>query len=280
VEASTRTAAPAYDHALRVITEFLDQRGYRTAAGHELPLKAAAVRAGVAVYGRNCTVHADGIGSYLAVAAVLTDAELACTDRPVETSDCPEDCGACVEACPTGALSRERPFRLTRERCICSYLWGAPIPREHREAIGDRLFRCEACTTACRRNQTLTPRSPNGYTPQEGEDSPELLPLLHGDLDYFRRSLCGFVQQAGLDTLRRNAAIAAGNSGDPMVVSGLVACLESPHLLTRVAAVWALGRLGGAAAARALTTRLGMEGEEEVRTEIAQVLGSIPAPQS
>jgi epoxyqueuosine reductase len=268
VETSTRIAAPAYDHISRVLTEFLASRGYRTAPGHALPLKAAAVRAGVAAYGRNCTVHADGLGSYLAVAAVLTDAELPLTDRRVQTSDCPEGCHACVDACPTGALSLERPFRLTQERCICSYLWGAPIPREDREAVGDRLFRCEACTAACRRNEALEPRIPLAFAPQEGEDSPELLPLLLGDADYFRRALSQFAQQAGLDTMRRNAAIAAGNSGDPAVVPGLFTCLASEHVLTRVAAAWALGRIGGAVTAVALRARLGVEVEAEVRGEI------------
>ncbi len=267
----TRVGGRACQYMIGVIGEFLEGRGYRVAPGHELPQKPAAVRAGIACYGKNCIVHAEGTGSYLELGAVLTDAALVHTDRPIHTTDCPEDCRACVEACPTGAL--EEPFRLKRERCICGYLWGAPIPREHREKVGDRIFRCEACQTVCPRNQSLVARGEFPFQLQTGEDSPELIPLLLGDEAYYRAAVHEFPQQAGADTTRRNAAIAAGNSGDPAVVPGLIACLEVEHVLTRIAAAWALGRLGGAEAMEALRARLAREGEEEVREEIGKAVG-------
>jgi epoxyqueuosine reductase len=266
----TRAGGGACDYAIGALSEFLEGRGYRVAPGHELRQKPAAVRAGIAVYGKNCITHAEGTGSYLELAAVLTDAELVHTDRPIHTTDCPEDCRACVDACPTNAL--EEPFRLKRECCICSYLWGAPIPREHREKVGDRIFRCEACQAACPRNQCLMPRGEFPFTLQTGEDSPELIPLLLGDEAYYRESVLEFPLQAGVDTLRRNAAIAAGNSGDPAVVPGLIACLASEHVLTRVAAAWALGQIGGAEATAALRARLAREEDVEVREEIGWVV--------
>ncbi len=266
----TRASVPAYDHTLGVITEFLTARGYRTAAGHELPLKATAVRAGIAYYGKNSIVHAEGFGSYLELAAALTDAELICTDRPVQSSDCPDDCRACMEACPTGALAE--PFRLTRDKCICHYLWGAPIPREHRQAVGDLIFRCDACQQACPRNHKLCGGRELAYRPQEGDDSPVLLPLLLGDETYYRSAIPEFVQQAGLDTVRRNAAIAAGNIGDVATLPALLTCLSSAHDLTRIAAAWALGRFSGTEVARALAERLAVEENAEVRDEIACAL--------
>jgi epoxyqueuosine reductase len=262
----TRVSVGAYGHVVQVLTEFLEGHGYRSAPGHDLPQKPAAVRSGLASYGRNCIVHAEGTGSYLELAAVVTDAELACTDRPIHTSDCPEDCRACVEACPTGALAE--PFRLRREQCICHYMWGAPIPLEHREGVGDLVFRCDACQRVCPHNQGLTPRAEFPFPLQTGEDSPELIPLLLGDERYYREAVPEFVRSAGAETVRRNAAIAAGNSDDPAVVPGLIACLGTEHAPTRIAAAWALGRLGGAEAMGALRARLACEEDDGVREEI------------
>jgi epoxyqueuosine reductase len=262
----TRVSVPAHGHVVQVMAGFLEGRGYRTAPGYDLPQKPAAVRSGIAYYGKSCIVHAEGTGSYLELAAVVTDAELACTDRPIHTSDCPDDCRACMDACPTGALAE--PFRLRREWCICQYLWGPPIPLAHREQVGDRVFRCEACQAACPHNQRLTPRAEFPFALPTGEDSPELVPLLLGDEGYYREAVPEFVQSAGRDIVRRNAAIAAGNSGDPAVVPGLIACLGTEHAPTRVAAAWALGRLGGAEAIGALRARLACEEDDGVREEI------------
>jgi len=268
----TRLEAPTYRHLQHVLTSFLTERDYQVVPAHELPNKALAVRTGIVSYGKNCIVHADGLGSYLTLSGVLTDAELACRDRAIESTDCPEDCRECVEACPTGALAT--PFRLARQKCICSYLWGDPLPREHREAVGDRLFRCEACQQACPRNQRLVPRAHFPAPPQRGEDSPELIPLLLGDERYYQEAIPSFTQEAGLDTLRRNAAVAAGNGGDPATVPALLTCLDSAHTLTRIAAAWALGRLAGPEARRALSSRWPREEDAEVREEIEIALRS------
>ena len=267
----TRVSVPAYGHIAHVISEFLTGRGYRAAAGHDLPLKATAVRAGIACYGKNSIVHADGAGSYLELMAVLTDADLTCTDRPVHTSDCPDGCQACMDACPTGALAE--PFRLTHEQCVSHYLWGAPIPREHREKVGDLIFRCGVCQQACPRNQGLRPRAQFPFSLQSGDDSPTLIPLLLGDEAYYQQAIPEFVRQAGPDTIRRNAAIAAGNVGDPAAVPALTECFGVPHALTRVAAAWALGRLGGAEATRTLGALLRREENGEVREEAERALG-------
>ena len=52
--------------------------------------------------------------------------------------------------------------------------------------------------------------------------------------------------------LLRNAAVALGNSGNTDAVPALAAALADPEPLVRGHAAWALGRLGGAAARRAL----------------------------
>ncbi|UCH35918.1 MAG: epoxyqueuosine reductase [Armatimonadota bacterium] len=263
-------AAAAYGEA--AITEYLRNRGYKAASARDLPLKSAAVRSGIASYGKNSIVHADGFGSYLKLSGVVTDAELVCVDRPVESSDC-GDCTACVEACPTGAL--ETRYRLAVDRCICQWLWGNPIAREDREKVGNHIFRCGFCQDACPKNGGLSPRTQFPFSLEERSDSPELIPLILGDEAYYRASLPAFTLQAGVDTLRRNVIIAAANSGDASAIPYLAEALSLPHAETRAAAAWALARLGGRAVRKALTERLAKEKEQTVRDDIEAALREI-----
>lgn len=98
---STRAAQAGEPYGAKVVADFLKDRGYEAAPAGNLPQKQAAVRSGIAYYGKNSIVHADGFGSYLALSTAVTDAELECVDGPIESSDC-GDCNACMEACPAG----------------------------------------------------------------------------------------------------------------------------------------------------------------------------------
>jgi len=265
----TRSSLAAAAYGEEVITEYLMSRGCNVASGRDLPLKSAAVRSGIACYGKNSIVHADGFGSYLKLSGVVTDAELTCVDRPVESSDC-GDCTACVEACPTGAL--ETPYRLAVDRCICHWLWGNPIAREDREKVGNHIFRCGFCQDACPKNEGLSPRTEFPFSLEERSDSPELIPLILGDEAYYRATLPAFALQAGVDTVRRNVIIATANSGDVSAIPHLAKALSLPHTETRAAAAWALARLGGSAVEKALTERLAEEEEHTVRDEIEAAL--------
>ena len=70
--------------------------------------------------------------------------------------------------------------------------------------------------------------------------------------------------------LVRNACVAAGNAGDPILVPALVTLLDDAAPLIRGHAAWALGRIGGADAVRALARALTVEGDPWVRAEITQ----------
>ncbi len=268
----TRATLAAGAYGEKVLTDFFSERGYKAVSASELPLKPAAVRSGIVCYGKNTIVHADGFGSHLKLSAVLTNAELECPDGPVEASDC-ADCIACLEACPTGAL--ERPYQLEMQRCICELLWASSIPRDLRGKVGTHILRCGFCQDACPKNQGLLPRKEFPFELEEKTDTPELIPLILGDDDHYRATLPQLVLRAGMDTIRRNAIIAAGNSGDPAAVEPLIEALGLAHSDVRVAAAWALGRLGGAAANKALMQRSGTEREPAVCEEIEDALRAL-----
>jgi epoxyqueuosine reductase len=270
----TRGSMAAVGHGERTLHSFFEDRGFKARPVGDFPLKMAAVRSGIACYGKNCIVHADGFGSYLKFSAVLTNAKLDCVDRPIETSDC-GDCRACFDACPTNAL--EQPFRLNRDRCITDMFWGRPIPRELRGKTNGYVFRCGFCQNACPKNQGLRPRPSWPFALDGPTDCPELIPLLLGDEDCYHAALPEFALRAGIDTLRRNVAVALGNSGDRAAVPALIRAVSLRHTETRAAAAWALGKLGGAEARRALESALGPEQDQEVRAEIADALVQVRA---
>ena len=75
----------------------------------------AAVRAGLAFSGRNTMAIVPGEGSFVALGAIVTDAEL----EPAEDL-VPPGCGSCtlcLDACPTDALDRARACSTRRAAC-------------------------------------------------------------------------------------------------------------------------------------------------------------------
>jgi epoxyqueuosine reductase len=268
----TRASMAAVRHGERALKSFFEERGFLAVPTGEVPLKMAAVRSGIASYGKNCIVHAEGCGSYLKLSAVITNAKLDCVDGPIETSDC-GDCMACVEACPTNAL--EQPYDLKWSRCVTALYWGRPVPRELRRKADGYIFRCGFCQDACPRNKGLKPRASWPFPLEPKTDRPELIPLLLGDESYFRAVLPEFALRAGIDTLRRNVAIALGNSGDPAAVPPLLQALTTCHVQTRAAAAWALGTLGGCEARQGLVAALRQESDLGVREEIQEALAAL-----
>ena len=79
-----------------------------------------------------------------------------------------------------------------------------------------------------------------------------------------------------MSVFRRNAAIALGNLGDPDSVDALSLALSDPAEPVRSHAGWALGRIGGHRARKALESSLVKEGGEKARQEIQDALAQLP----
>ena len=265
---------PMTDHCEAVIKGFLEGRGYKavTNASHDyrLPEKMAAVRAGIGKYGKNGVILTREYGSYVRLVTLVTDAPLAYEEYELYASDC-GDCDLCIKACPTGAIYE--PYRVRQDMCITDWLWGTFIPIPLREKQENRLFGCGLCVEACPRNQELAPRKEYPVKTEDACIAPELIPLVTGDEDFFRKSLPSFPMQAGMDALRGNAIIALGNSGTDKAVEPLCLALTHPNRQIRAYAAWALGRRGGARAEKALEKALEGEADREVRKEMALGLG-------
>jgi epoxyqueuosine reductase len=218
-------------------------RAERLCDDNRLVDRAAAVRAGVGWWAKNAMVLLPGYGPWVLLGSVVTDAEMA-VDEPMRR-DC-GTCSACLPACPTGALVA--PGVLDARLCIAYWLQApGSIPHPVRAAIGDRFYGCDDCIEACPPGGPLLVRS----SARSGRV--DMIGVLGADdrtlLERFRRF---YVPRNDPRHLRRNALVVLGNSGDGRAVPVLAGYAGHADPLLREHAAWALGRIGGSAAAAVL----------------------------
>lgn len=154
------------------------------------PLKAVAVRLGLAAYGRNNVVYAEGFGSFFQLVGCSTAEDLsegaAAPRLPTRLAAC-DSCEACAAACPTGAIPDDR-FLLRAERCIVYYNERAAEfpswipPSAHRCLMG-----CLLCQTACPENAAKLRVEESGVVFSEEETRSVLNPK-SSEPDAFRPS--------------------------------------------------------------------------------------------
>lgn len=137
---------------LKSISHVLQNQGFSAlicdgfqSGGSILPLKLAAVRAGMGWQAKNTLMISTEYGSFLALGGIVTDAPLV-PDAGRERDRCGQ-CRACQEACPTGAL--DEPYRLNRQRCLSYLLQEPSFPQELYQPVKNRVADCEICQTAC-----------------------------------------------------------------------------------------------------------------------------------
>jgi epoxyqueuosine reductase len=187
-------------------------------------------------------------GSWLFLGAIYTTLDLP-ADPPA--ADACGSCSACHTACPTDAFIA--PYRLDARRCI-SYLTiehKGPIPQEFRRAIGNRIYGCDDCLAVCPWNKFADSAAANrAFAPRAEFVAPRLADLLALDDAAFRTVFSGSpIKRIGRDRMVRNAAIAAGNSGDPALIPVLQSLINDGSDVVRDAAHWALEELSAASVA-------------------------------
>jgi epoxyqueuosine reductase len=200
----------------------------------------AAVRAGVAFYGKNTMAITRHFGSWVVLGTLVTDVEIEPTPR-LEL-DC-GSCRLCIDACPTGAL--DEPGVLDATKCL-SYWTQAPtpIPEHYRADLDGSVYGCDICQDVCPWNRGIEKR--RGQVAPESESTPtvSLRDWLERDGDELVADFDRlYVPRNDPRWLRRNALIAAGNVGTADLVTTIERHARSDDPVLSDAAEWALARL-------------------------------------
>lgn len=230
--------------------------------------RAYAARAGLGFVGKNTNLIHPRMGSWLFLGEILLDLPLEPTAAQTHAS-C-GSCRRCLDSCPTGALAA--PYLLDARRCI-SYLTielkGA-IPRELRPLMGNHIYGCDVCQAVCPWQRFARPTEEAAFRLTDpARAAPPLVELMGLSEEEFRRRYAGTpILRTGRGRLLRNAAVALGNWEDERALPALVRALSDVEPLVRGHAAWALGRIGGRAAQKALDVALQREEEPYVRQEI------------
>jgi epoxyqueuosine reductase len=208
--------------------------------------RSLAEAAGLGWTGKNtCLIHSK-LGSYGFLAVLLTSLEI----NEVKVLAQPDRCGSCrrcLEACPTGALIA--PYQMDASKCI-SYLTiehrGAIAP-ELMEGMGRQVFGCDICQDVCPWNRKAPVTADRELEPRPELVNPALDWLASLDEPEFEKKFNGSpVRRAGFPGLRRNVAIAMGNSGLSRFAAQLEKWSEAADAGLRSAAQWALEKLHNA----------------------------------
>ncbi len=241
--------------------------------------RAFAARAGLGWIGKHTNLISPGSGSFVFLGEIVTKLDLP-PDEPLRKT-C-GSCTRCIPACPTGALRGD--YTIDATRCIADLTQRTDaIPRAMRPLIGTWVWGCDLCQLACPPNNVMVSssnhperRSERAHVEGRSKDTstPELIELLRlrssGFKRKYARSAMGW---RGGAILRRNAAVALGNTLDRAAVPSLGQSLHNdPHPLVRGHSAWALGRIGSPEAIAALNRRLEIEPDRDVLAEIDAAL--------
>jgi len=199
--------------------------------------------AGIGWTGKNTCILNQKIGSWFFLGVILTSMELAPEEIAMPAADRCGSCTRCIDACPTQALT---PNEMDATRCI-SYLTiekrGA-ISEELRAGMGRQVFGCDICQDVCPWNKKAPVADDAELMPREALVNPALDWLAGMDESVFSRWFNGSpVARAKFAGLRRNVAIAMGNSGTRRHMTQLEAWSHADDPALREAAAWALERL-------------------------------------
>ena len=206
--------------------------------------RALATAAGVGWTGKNtCVIHPK-LGSYGFLAVLVTSLEVQAEEPMLAVADRCGSCRRCLDACPTGALIA--PYQMDATRCI-SYLTiehRGTIDAAWMEGMGRQVFGCDICQDVCPWNGKAPVSADLELEARAELVNPALEWLGQLDEALFERLFNGSpVRRAGFKGMRRNVAIAMGNSGVGKFATRVETWAEDADEGVRTAARWALKKL-------------------------------------
>jgi len=226
--------------------------------------KPIAQQAGLGWQGKHTNLVSREFGSWLFLGEIFMALEL--EPDEAETDHC-GGCTRCIDVCPTQAITG--PYQIDARRCI-SYLTienKGPIPPAFRKAMGNRIYGCDDCLSACPWNKFAIKHNVPEFERPEN-NLPALAELAQLDDAAFRaRFTTSPIKRIGRDRFMRNVCVAIGNSNDATLVASLLPLLSDAAPVVRGAAVWALRQLDAAQFAKLKPKHLLNEADPTVQAE-------------
>jgi epoxyqueuosine reductase len=206
--------------------------------------RSLATAAGLGWTGKNtCLIHPK-LGSYAFLAVLLTALPVHDEPAPLTVPDRCGSCRRCLDACPTGALIA--PYQMDATRCI-SYLTiehRGPLDPSLMEGMGRQVFGCDICQDVCPWNRKAPISADPDLAPRDELVNPSLDWLAQLDEAQFEKLFNGSpIRRTGFQGLRRNIAVAMGNSALPRFIPMLENWTHAADEGLRTAARWAHDRL-------------------------------------
>ena len=145
----------------KCLQKILAAENYHAQIAYRLPGKIIAAKCGLSLYGKNNICYVTGMGSFVLLSTYYSD--LPCEDGnwgEARMMECCEACDACMNSCPTGAISSQS-FLIKAERCITYHneFSNTPdfpewiSPSAHNSIVG-----CMHCQTCCPANRNYLNR--------------------------------------------------------------------------------------------------------------------------
>ena len=135
--------------------------------------KAWAAKSGLGWIGKHSNLLTQKIGSFYFIAELIIDLEL---DYDMPTTDHCGTCTACIDACPTEAITA--PYVVDGSKCISYFTIELKdnIPSEFKNTFDDWMFGCDVCQDVCPWNRFSKPHNEPLFNP-----NPELLSMTKKD---------------------------------------------------------------------------------------------------
>jgi epoxyqueuosine reductase len=207
--------------------------------------------AGVGWVGKNTCIINQDQGSWIFLGSILCSVDFASAESVGESASynipAPDRCGSCtrcIDACPTDALIA--PYKMDARRCI-AYLTiekRGEIPEEFRAQIGKHVFGCDICQDVCPWTSKSKFTNAEEFQPREELVAPKLEWLARMSREEFTQAFRGSpIKRAKYEGIRRNVAIAMGNSGDREFIPRLEEMSQDSDANVAEHARWALEKL-------------------------------------
>lgn len=159
----------------------------------------SAAKCGLGVIGKNGLLISRQYGTYCFIAEIATTMELANDCGAGELPEC-ENCGRCIENCPTGALS-EAGFDCAKCVSHITQKKGVLSPQEEAAvAEADFIWGCDRCQEVCPKNVGITDTDLPCFT----DTTPFVTEDMVNDDEFFNASAFAW---RGKKTILRNIAI-------------------------------------------------------------------------